>query len=342
MSLHQKHGIVSYCKTVLIASTAGFSIIALTGCASPTKPDQDRVMESIGYSGFGGRIAFSRTYNGDLATTDRNYLVVLDATQKTAKLIRVHGHSTVCEASVALSPVTDQLVISAFDDADISYKLYTIDSSGMMVKLTDYGIYPVFTHDGQWAFYQVNSDYSYVYRTKPDGTANTQLFVYGRTRYVNGHISLSPDGTRLTFPVNAGGANTARVCVANIDGTGYREIVKAGNNESLYGTAWSWDGNKIAFVSRRGPNEGNQPPYVYTIMSVDTAGNGLETICTMQQNSYYCDVFFAWSPDGSHVAYNQFAAGDQGAHIFVVDTGGGAPVKITSGNSWDSGPCWVR
>jgi Tol biopolymer transport system component len=77
-------------------------------------------------------------------------------------------------------------------------------------------------------------------------------------------------------------------------------------------------------------------------MSVDTAGNGLETICTMQQNSYYCDVFFAWSPDGSHVAYNQFAAGDQGAHIFVVDTGGGAPVKITSGNSWDSGPCWVR
>ena len=340
MSLRQKHGIVSFVKALIIASTAGFPIIALNGCASPIKPDPDKVMEAIDYSRFEGRIAFSRTYpiNPESITFDP-YLVVVDATQKTSKLTRLHGYSPIWKASVALSPVADQLVFSSGD------KLYTFDSSGVIKKFADNGPfnwYPVFTHDGQWVVYLVTNDYSYVYRIKPDGTANTQLFVYGRTRYINGRISLSPDGTRLTFPINAGGANTARVCIANIDGTGYREIVKAGNNESLYGTAWSWDGNKIAFVSRRGPNEGNQPPYAFTIMSVDTAGNSLDTICTMHQNSYYCDVYIAWSPDGSHIAYNQFAAGDVGAHIFVVDTSGGAPVQITSGNSWDSGPSWVH
>jgi Tol biopolymer transport system component len=339
MSLHQKLGIVSFVKALLIASTAGIPIIALNGCGSPTAPEYK--MESIDYSLFGGRIAFSRTFNGAPTNLDP-YIVVVDATQKMSKLTRVHGYTSVMEASVALSPVTDQLVFSAFSLDDISYKLCTLDSKGAIVKIAGNGIYPIFTHDGQWVAYQVNSDYSYVYRIKPDGTANTQLFVYGRTRYINGRISLSPDGTRLTFPINAGGANTARVCVANIDGTGYREIVKAGNNESLYGTAWSQDGNKIAFVSRRGPNEGNQPPYAFTIMSVDTSGSSLDTICTMQQASYYCDVYITWSPDGSHIAYNQFAAGDAGAHIFVVDTGGGAPVQITSGNSWDSGPCWVQ
>jgi Tol biopolymer transport system component len=341
MSVYQKHGIISYFKALLIASIVGFPVIALIGCTSPTKPDQDMVMESIDYSRFEGRIAFSRTYpiNPESVILDP-YLVVVDATRKTSKLTRLHGHPSVWERSVALSPVSDLLTFSAnTDSAAYSFNLYTLDSNVAIFKFAVNGAYPVFTHDGQWVLYHLNriSDgATCVYRIKPDGMVNTQLFIYGTTRYINGRISPSPDGSQITFSVGAS------ICIANIDGTSYREIVKAGDHESLYETAWSPDSNRIAFVSRRGPNEGNQPPYVYTILSVDSTGNSLDTICTMQQANYYCDVYIAWSPDGSHIAYNQMAAGDQGAHIFVVDASGGEPVKITSGDSWDSGPCWVR
>jgi Tol biopolymer transport system component len=332
MLLHQKLGIVTFFKALLIASIPGFPVIALTGCASPTKPDPDKVMEAIDYSRFEGRIAFSRSYNTGPSLTDPYYLVVVDATQKTSKLTRVHGLTALREASVALSPITDQLVFSTGD-------LYILDSNGVIVKLADNGIYPVFTHDGQWVLYQVGIDYSYVYRIKPDGTANTQLFIYGKTRYIGGRISPSPDGSRITFPVNTGAGGFARVCIANLDGTGYREIVKAGDHESLYGTAWSSLGGRIACVSRRGYNEGN-PSDIHTILSVDTSGSNPDTI--FQGEWEAGDPYLAWSPDDSKIAFNWRDPINGSSHIFVVDTGGGAPVQITSGNSWDSGPCWVR
>jgi len=350
MSLHQKYRIVSYCKALLIASIAGFPVIALTGC-SPTGPDYK--LESIDFSKFKGRIAFNRVYyrgptpDPDINTIP-NYLVVVNATQSTANMTRVYGHHVI--PSLALSPITGQIVFSASKDSgfDYSYKLYSLDQNGAVRKFADSdlnNLYPVFTYDGQWVFYRVNrvSDgATCIYRIKPDGTGNTQLLVYGLTWTISGRISPSPDGLRVTFPVNSS------IGTANIDGTGYKEIVKPGTNETLSDPCWSSSGSRIAFVSSLGPLDRYGLPLSVSICSVDTSGSNLDTIYTGTRILGSCP---AWSPDDSLIAFSGQDLDAVGcAHIYmvdahghVVDAGGGEPAnKITSANSWDSAPSWVR
>jgi Tol biopolymer transport system component len=348
--MNQKYRIISYCKALLIAAITGFPVIALTGC-SPTGPDY--TLESFDYSKFKGRIAFNRVYYRGPApdpdfNTVPNYMVVVNATQSTATMTRVYGHHSV--SSVALSPITDQVVFSASKDSgyDYSYKLYTLDQNGAVRKFADSdlnNLYPIFTYDGQWVFYRVNrvsGGATCVYRIKPDGTGNTQLLVYGLTRTIGGRISPSPDGSRITFPVNSS------ICIANIDGTGYKEIVKPGTNETLSDPCWSSSGSRIAFVSSLGPLDRQGLPLSVSILSVDTSGSGLDSVYTGYRILASCP---AWSPDDSLIAFSGYDTQAEGcAHIYlvdayghVVDAGGGEPTnKITSANSWDSGPCWVR
>jgi Tol biopolymer transport system component len=349
MWLHNKYGIVSYCKALLVALISGFPLIGLIGCASPSGPDYK--LESINYSGLKGRIVFNRVYyrgptpDPDFSTVP-NYMVVVDGNQKTANMTRVYGHHAI--SSAALSPITDQIVFSASKDSGYDYsslQLYTFDPNGAIRKfaVSDLNNFsPVFTEDGQWVFYRVNrvSDgVTCVYRIKPDGTANTILFASGLMMPIGKRISPSPDGTRITFSVNSS------ICTATIDGTGYKEIVKPGTNETFSDPCWSSLGGRIVFISNLGPLDRQGLPLSASILSVDTSGANLDTIYT---GTRVLGSWPAWSPDDSLIAFSGYDTDAQGcAHIYVVDAHShvvdvaGEPPKITSANSWDSAPCWV-
>lgn len=86
--------------------------------------------------------------------------------------------------------------------------------------------------------------------------------------------------------------------------------------------AWSPDGTKIAFASRR---SGSNDLYV---MSAD--GTGTRRLTSTKED----DVHPTWSPDGTRIAFVR--SGD----LFVVNAGGSGARSIVSSRDEESQPAW--
>lgn len=133
---------------------------------------------------------------------------------------------------------------------------------------------------------------------------------------------VSPDGRQVVF-VRAVGLNccgpAAHVYIANIDGTGVRELTSAGPGVDDYRPQWSPDGRRIAFSRGSG---GGSPSNVFTIRP---DGGDLQQLTHETGSS---NNFPTWSPDGSMLAFNTNRRG--GLEIWVMDRGGGRQRPITS------------
>jgi Tol biopolymer transport system component len=182
---------------------------------------------------------------------------------------RGHGHHDV---SFALSPSGDSLVFNGVGQG--GWDLYRLDLKSKQVariaETPDYETSPSFSPDGRSIVYSagVPGDRAdHVFIRSLDGTAPRQV-----TREDANDTSpeFSPDGSRIVFARDktydwggkasnwAGGV----ICVANLDGSGLREIT----NEVL--SAWfphfSPDGLTILFSADSGiytvPADGSEPP----------------------------------------------------------------------------------
>jgi Tol biopolymer transport system component/CubicO group peptidase (beta-lactamase class C family) len=112
--------------------------------------------------------------------------------------------------------------------------------------------------------------------------------------------------------------------VGNADGSGQRRLLL---DVSPVAYAWSPDGGRIAFESRR---DGNSEIYV---MNVD--GSGLRRLT---RNAAY-DALPAWSPDGRTIAFVRWRRGDAG-DIYTMSADGTAQRRLTGGASHDNAPAW--
>ncbi|HEY42607.1 MAG TPA: DUF5050 domain-containing protein [Anaerolineae bacterium] len=101
---------------------------------------------------------------------------------------------------------------------------------------------------------------------------------------------------------------------------------------------WSPDGNRIAFVRRRGAE-------YLEIFVMNADGTGQVRVMT---NYRSLDIEPSWSPDGSKIAFTSsrdsfYDSSDEKVtvlNIYVLDTTNLQQTKLTNTRAWDSSPSW--
>jgi TolB protein len=183
--------------------------------------------------------------------------------------------------------------------------------------------------------YVVNADGSGLRRLTRNGTYTNQQVVWspdGRTIYLGRYLVStdgsgartlryipltavwSPDGRRIAFarartgPAPCCYSSYSDIYVMHADGSGTRKLTH--NARQNAEPAWSPDGRRIAFVSRR---DGNAEVYV---MNAD--GSGQRNLTRHPAK----DVHPTWSPDGRRIAFVSNRDGRLEAHVMNADGSG--------------------
>ena len=117
----------------------------------------------------------------------------------------------------------------------------------------------------------------------------------------------------------------------NADGSGLTNLTQSRENDFFaswaMNGAWSPDGSKLAFVSKR---DGNEEVY---IMDADGSRQ------TNLTNHAARDWGAAWSPDGSQLAF--VTDRDGNFEIYLVDVASGLLTRLTDSPGSDQEPIWL-
>jgi TolB protein len=121
--------------------------------------------------------------------------------------------------------------------------------------------------------------------------------------------SWSPDGTQLVY------SDRDRLYVVGADGRGRRLLARSG-----FGAAWSADGRRIAFVSRR-----TGRPEIHVI-----GADGRNARRVTRRTAGWQEAYSpAWSPDGRLLAFSSTRAGFFNPEIYVIRPDGSGLRRLT-------------
>ena len=141
-----------------------------------------------------------------------------------------------------------------------------------------------------------------------------------------------PDGTAIAFTTratpddsDAGPMSPPKQAInlAAADGTGTVELLPA--TEINWFSSWSPDGGRILFRRTVLDDAGSTTGEM--LMSISVGDREITELGLAGYSS-------TWSGDGTQVAF------ERDGHIFVVPSGGGDPIQITSGKPQNSTPRW--
>lgn len=150
---------------------------------------------------------------------------------------------------------------------------------------------------------------------------------------------VSPEGRRFVFmrakpgpPQSRGHDQSGALFVANMDGSGVRQLTQYGlaNSHDESAVSWSPDGTTILFGSERG-----------TLFTIHPDGTELTSIPIRGAGSATFAAEPSWSPDGRHIAFKLFLRSTGQSDIYTVKRDGTGLSRVTtSGNiEWpDWGP----
>jgi TolB protein len=150
----------------------------------------------------------------------------------------------------------------------------------------------------------------------------------------------SPDGKKIVFSRGAvltQEVPTASLYVMNSDGSDQKELFR-GKDVLLVTPDWSPDGKQIVFTRVSYPT--GTPIASVWVMNSD--GTGARKIANASADP-------AWSPDGEHIAIATgrdnfgktcFGGCQPNDEIYVVDTDGKSPTRLTKDKAEDTSPSW--
>jgi TolB protein len=118
-----------------------------------------------------------------------------------------------------------------------------------------------------------------------------------------------------------------RIWIMNADGSGLHPITPE-QDGSAY-PAWSPDGTRIAFSSRR-VGDGTLKIYV---MNADGTG-------ATQLTNGLVDESPSWTPDGSGIAYSGCCESTGSSEIWIMNPDGSGKTNISNNQHQDMEPVW--
>jgi Tol biopolymer transport system component len=216
----------------------------------------------------------------------------------------------------------------------VDYDVYVVNTDGSEERnLTDdaLSVRPMWSPDGQEiAFWSGPDGAGGIYVMHGDGS-DRRLVARN-----HGLVAWSPDGKKILLlrgghqvcraPCLGGGGSTkASVVVANVDGSGLRNLTRiwAGNGST---PSWSPDGRKIVFVNDRAGN-----PEIY-VMNAD--GSGQRNLSRHPGH----DSDPEWSPDGKRIAFTTKREGN--FETYVMNADGSDQRNLTRNPAPDRYPVW--
>jgi len=165
-----------------------------------------------------------------------------------------------------------------------------------------------FSNDSQYLYYVVkkrNETIGVLHRVPVLGGIATKLIVD-----VDGPISLSPDGTQLTF-VRGSSSGERALMLANADGTDERKLASRYGHEAFYfgGPSWSPDGKSIAC----GAGNADATGRYMSVVAVQVTDGSVKPLSTQKWRGI---GRVAWQQDG------------KGLILTATDQGRGSPHQL--------------
>ncbi len=245
----------------------------------------------------------------------------------------------------AQSEVPRKIAFTFGGSGNTSTEIYVINRDGTnQTRLTNNGLddrFPAWSPDGAQLIFESNREGSTfnIYRMNADGS--NQIPITASTApWINIDPAWSPDGSRIAFVSNRDGVGKADIWTVNTDGNDARKLTTSqlyntGSINEVYGAstepAWSPDGTKIAFASRR---DGNFNVDIY-VMNAD---GSLQTRLTTNSGD---DRDPAWSPDGTKIAFTSIRNGRHDIYVMNADGSNQINVTNTEGSN-EAQPSWSQ
>jgi Tol biopolymer transport system component len=270
-----------------------------------------------------GRIAFVR--NGQIYVMNANGTGVTRLT-----------NSTALNEAPTWSP--DGSRIAFVRSITVSPEIFVMNANGTGVtRLTHNSAIeraPDWSPDGsKIAFVSDRADHDEIYVMKADGSGVTRLTTKlpfqgcGGTSHGSEEApAWSPDGSKIAF-LHKTTCFSNDIDVMKANGTGVTRLTNAGLAGSL---AWGRTG-KIAFDPRVTPGVGFSDGEI-AVVTVNGA-----TVTRLTSNTAN-DLFPAWSPDGTKIAFESDRAGN--FEIYAMNANGTGVTRLTHNLAFDGEPAW--
>jgi Tol biopolymer transport system component len=135
----------------------------------------------------------------------------------------------------------------------------------------------------------------------------------------------SADGQRLVFALDLS-YDDSNFEIYRVDADGSNLVQLTSHEEHDREPAWSPDGTKIAFESRR---DGN-----WELFTMNADGSNIQNISNSPDREHHP----AWSPDGARIAFQSDRDGNW--EIYVMNADGTDVQRLTDNDVKDEGPEW--
>lgn len=231
-----------------------------------------------------------------------------------------------------------------------AYNLYTMDATGHTEQRTFFSS-GVDAGNARWSpdhtsiiFHVQRPDRTSIYRIAASKSSPNEILIRGFQGNVR-NPSWAPNGRRIVFEC-ATRSDTSDLCVANADGSGFRQLTHAAPKVRHLSPDWSPDGRMLAFHSNLHVSPDERDGWSgYEIYLMDAAGKDIKRL-TSTPPGHVCENP-AWSPDGERIAFDSTRDGTSKApvlnyELYVLSVKTAEMNRLTRNSRPEGHPRWSR